>query len=127
MDGAIRMNAPDLLPLFTFGTLRRGKQNHHYLEGSYANWLPATLADFKRGVTSHGYATVIPAPGDRVAGELFFLRPDVYAETMRRCDLLEDIIPGTLSGKYYRRAHVLVQTASGDVAAWAYVDHTVPE
>jgi gamma-glutamylcyclotransferase (GGCT)/AIG2-like uncharacterized protein YtfP len=121
------MNDPDLLPLFTFGTLRRGEANHHYLDGNYDNWLPATLREFKRGITSHGFATVLPSAGARVAGELFFLRPDVYAETMRRCDLLEDIVPGTLRGCYYRRAKVVVQTASGDFPAWAYIDHTVPE
>jgi gamma-glutamylcyclotransferase (GGCT)/AIG2-like uncharacterized protein YtfP len=116
------MNASNHLPLFTYGTLRRGEPNHCYLEDNYVSCLTATLRDYKRGSTVHGFSVVIPSPGGQVDGELFFLHPDVYAETMRRCDLLEDIEPGKLIGPYYRKAQVLVESTAGSFRAWAYVD-----
>jgi gamma-glutamylcyclotransferase (GGCT)/AIG2-like uncharacterized protein YtfP len=110
------------LPLFVFGTLRRGESNHHCLAGRYDRWLPATLRDFKRTTAAHGFPQVVRSPGDHVAGELFFIRPADFAETLRRCDVLEDIPPGQLVGAYYQRAQVVVQTAAGSVTAWAYID-----
>ena len=116
------MNSLAELPLFVFGTLRRGESNHHCLAGWYDRWLPATLHDFKRTTAAHGFPQVTPSPGDQVAGELFFIRPAKFAETLRRCDILEDIPAGKLVGPYYQRAQVIVDTAMGSVAAWAYID-----
>jgi gamma-glutamylcyclotransferase (GGCT)/AIG2-like uncharacterized protein YtfP len=114
-------NEPQL-PLFVFGTLRRGECNHHYLSGSYDRWLPATLRDFKRTLTTHGFPGVVSSPGDEVAGEVFFIRPRLFAETLKRCDILEDIPLGQLVGPYYRRTQVDVETVEGQLTAWAYVD-----
>src|SRR5262252_8276203 len=71
------------LPLFVFGTLRRGESNHHYLAGFYDRWLPAALRDFKRTVTDHGFPCVAPSAGSQVVGELFFFRRQVFVETLR--------------------------------------------
>jgi gamma-glutamylcyclotransferase (GGCT)/AIG2-like uncharacterized protein YtfP len=114
-------NKPQL-PLFVFGTLRRDECNHHCLSGSYDRWLPATLRDFNRVLTTHGFPSIVPSRGDEVAGEAFFIRPELFAETLRRCDILEDIPLGQLVGPYYRRAQVAVETIEGKLAAWAYVD-----
>jgi gamma-glutamylcyclotransferase (GGCT)/AIG2-like uncharacterized protein YtfP len=114
-------NEPQL-PLFVFGTLRRGECNHHCISNSYDRWLPATLRDFKRVVTTHGFPGIVPSPGDEVAGEAFFIRPQLFAETLKRCDILEDIPLGQLVGPYYRRAQVTVETIEGKFTAWAYVD-----
>jgi gamma-glutamylcyclotransferase (GGCT)/AIG2-like uncharacterized protein YtfP len=116
------MDPFELLPLFTFGTLRRGESNHHYLAGTFARWLPGTLRDFAQFVTSHGFPAIAPSIGEHVNGELFFLRSDVFVETLGRCDILEDIPPGELTGRYYRRTQVVVETVAGDFTAWAYVD-----
>jgi gamma-glutamylcyclotransferase (GGCT)/AIG2-like uncharacterized protein YtfP len=110
------------LPLFVFGTLRRGESNHQCLAGRYDRWLPATLCNFKRTTAAHGFPQVAPSPGDQVAGELFFIRPSDFPETLRACDILEDIPPGQLVGLYYQRAQVVVQTAQGIATAWAYID-----
>jgi gamma-glutamylcyclotransferase (GGCT)/AIG2-like uncharacterized protein YtfP len=116
------MNPAAELPLFVFGTLRRGEDNHHYLSGAYERWLPATLRDFQRTTAAHGFPGIVHSAGDRVTGELFFLRPDRFAETLRRCDILEDLLPGQLTGPYYQRAQVVVETAEGNFSAWAYID-----
>jgi gamma-glutamylcyclotransferase (GGCT)/AIG2-like uncharacterized protein YtfP len=110
------------LPLFVFGTLRRGESNHDCLAGRYDRWLPATLRDFKRTTAAHGFPQIVPSRGDHVGGELFFIRPADFEETLRRCDILEDIPPGQLVGPYYQRARVVVETAEREFTAWAYID-----
>ena len=104
------------LPLFAFGTLRRGRENHHYLAGRYDRVLEARL---------DGYAIVWPLmidrrPGNSVPGELFVLPPATCAATLADCDDLEGIPPGTTVGEAYERRAVVVQTAEGRVIAWAY-------
>ncbi|MBI5759429.1 MAG: gamma-glutamylcyclotransferase, partial [Planctomycetales bacterium] len=74
---------PDHLPLFAFGTLRRGECNHGLLLGCYDRWLPATLPGFRATTARHGFAVVVEDPGESVAGELFFLCDDGYDETLR--------------------------------------------
>lgn len=112
-------------PLFVFGTLRRGETNHGFLAGTFERCLPATLCDFRRIVASHGFPAVIRYPLARVEGELYFIRPELYDETMRRCDQLEDLPAGQLVGKYYRRLTVTVATADGELTAWVYADASV--
>src|SRR5262249_48970284 len=116
------MNPLDQLPLFVFGTLRRGESNHQCLAGRYDRWLPATLCDFKRTTAAHGFPQVAPSPGHQVTGELFFIRSAEFQETLHQCDVLEDIPPGQLVGPYYQRVRVVVKTAEGDFTAWAYID-----
>jgi gamma-glutamylcyclotransferase (GGCT)/AIG2-like uncharacterized protein YtfP len=116
------MNAFEFLPLFVFGTLRRGEPNHGYLEGRFERWLPGTLQDYERTIAGHGFPAIAPAIGQKVTGELFFIREELFPQTLKSCDLLEDIPPGELTGRYYRRAQVVVETAAGNFTAWAYVD-----
>ena len=104
-------------PLFVFGTLRRGEENHHYLAGRYDRMIPATLP---------GYARIAPlmiAPNAEmsVTGELYFLKPDEYAATMAGCDELEELFHGQLVGRDYQRKLVTVMTDEGALAACAYV------
>lgn len=119
--------ADDALPLFVFGTLRRGEGNHHFLLGRYDRCLKGALSGFRRGTTLHGFPAALPAEGERIHGELFFITPRLYAETMRRIDLLEDLPPGQLAGLYYRRARVVVETDEGTFTAWSYVDPSTPD
>lgn len=117
----------DELPLFVFGTLRRGEENHHYLAGRYDRMLPGAVRGFRRGIARHGFPSMLTATADeQVTGELFYLSPHSSVETLRRCDDLEDIPHGTLVGEYYRRAEVQVETADGPILAWAYIDPSCP-
>ena len=105
------------LPLFVFGTLRLGHENHHYIESHYEEMLTASL---------HGYARLHPLMIARQAdgvvdGELYFLADDEYEATLAGCDELEEIPPGQLVGREYQRKRVTVSTMSGPFEAWAYV------
>jgi gamma-glutamylcyclotransferase (GGCT)/AIG2-like uncharacterized protein YtfP len=113
------------LPLFAFGTLRRGKVNHDILAGAFERCLPATLRDFRRAVAPHGFPAILRCPLARVEGELFFIRPEVFDETLRHCDQLEELLPGQLVGQFYRRMEVTVETAEGEHTAWVYADANV--
>ncbi len=107
----------DRLPLFVFGTLRLGHENHHYLDGHYEQMLAASL---------HGYVRLHPLmiarqEGGVVEGELYFLADDEYEATLAGCDELEELPPGELVGRDYERKRVIVTTVSGPFEAWAYV------
>ena len=104
------------LPLFVFGTLRRGECNHHYLAEAFDRVLAARLLGFAR-VTP---LMIARQAGSAVDGELFFLTPASEAATLCDCDNLEELPPGRLIGHEYRRIAVRVQTDSGEFIAWAY-------
>ncbi len=105
------------LPLFVFGTLRRGQANHHYLAGRYSRVRPAVLND---------YARVEPLMIDRregseVNGELYEIPPEFYQATLAGCDALEGIPVGQTRGSWYERKVVQVEVAGEEIEAWAYV------
>jgi gamma-glutamylcyclotransferase (GGCT)/AIG2-like uncharacterized protein YtfP len=104
------------LPLFVFGTLRRGECNHHYLAGAYDRVLAARLPGFARVEP----LKISRQPDSVVDGELFFLTANTYSATLRECDILEELTPGSLIGHEYRRIAVHVQTDLGEFAAWVY-------
>jgi gamma-glutamylcyclotransferase (GGCT)/AIG2-like uncharacterized protein YtfP len=108
---------PERLPLFVFGTLRRGHRNHHYLAGHYERVVAANLCGYAR---LHELM-IARRPGGVVDGELFFLNLDEYDSTMAGCDELEEIPAGQLVGHEYQRKRVTVETAEGRIEAWAYV------
>ena len=85
------MPAPEeQLPLFVYGTLRQGESNHDWhLGGRFLRVVTACLTQHVRRVGHHGYFVVVPAAGEQVEGELFFLDPVRYSETLERCDRLE--------------------------------------
>lgn len=113
---------PPHLPLFVFGSLRRGEEHHQYLDGLYRRMLPAVLVGYRRTMAAHGYLTIFPEAANRVEGELYFLTETTYETTLRHCDDLEGIAPGEIAGRHYRRSAVSVETCEGAFAAWAYVD-----
>lgn len=115
------------LPLFVYGTLRHGQENHHFLAGNFTRTLPGTLCGFQRLTGADGFFVAVQTAGQSMAGELYFLRPELYDDTLSRCDALEDIRPGELSGACYRRAEVRIETAEGDFPAWAYIDVSTPD
>lgn len=115
------MESTTTLPLFVYGTLRRGGRYHDdYLAGRFDRVRPAILPDYRKIVGTHGFDVAEPAPGESVAGELFELSPGDYQSTMVRCDELEELPPGQLQGDLYRRIVVSVECDGQMLAAWLY-------
>jgi gamma-glutamylcyclotransferase (GGCT)/AIG2-like uncharacterized protein YtfP len=121
------MNHSRRLPLFVYGTLRRGGCNHDCLEGHYERCIVARLIGFARGAAGHGFPTIRRAPGGCVEGELFFLPSSAYDAVLRRCDRLEGLSLGETRGAFYARIRVRVETAEGPTTAWAYAEANTPE
>lgn len=105
------------LPLFVFGTLRRGECNHGYLAGRFDRVQPAWLPGFARVAP----LMIAREAGSVVDGELFFLTPADYESTLSDCDQLEELPHNCLIGDEYRRIAVRVQAEVGETVAWAYV------
>lgn len=111
--GRPERETPPVLPVFVYGTLRRGSWNHD-------EWLAPWLADLPQsrvlaGYALHAYAGlpyVVADPGRSVAGELAQLDPRVYDEALERLDTLEDV-----RGRHYDRTEVVI----GDDRALLYV------
>lgn len=112
------MSVPEFLPLFVFGTLRRGECNHHYLAGHYERMIPATLSGYARCAE----LMIRRESGGEVRGELCFIRETEFAEAMAGCDLLEGLSPGEVVGEEYQRIQVTVRTVEGEFVAWAYTE-----
>lgn len=110
------------LPLFVFGTLRRGECNHHYLAGRYARVLAARLFDY----TLVAPLMIDRSPGASVAGELFFPLPGCYDAVLQNCDELEGVTPRLSRYAVYDRRQVRVSTGPGTFDAWAYVKPEQP-
>src|SRR6056297_1897333 len=112
------------LPVFVFGTLRSGHENHGILAGRFEKVLPATLRGYARVPSSHGYPLIDTREGQSVEGELYFLSEQTRDETMIDLDDLEGLSPGELVGEWYERLQVSVTTDVGDYLAWVYVKPT---
>ncbi|MGC1276269.1 MAG: gamma-glutamylcyclotransferase family protein [Planctomycetaceae bacterium] len=103
----------DRLPLFAFGTLRRGEPNHHYLAGRYDRVLFARLPDF----ATVGPLMIDRSPGASVPGEIFFPLPGCYDAVLADCDELEGVTPRQSRYAVYERRRVRVLTAIGEFEA----------
>lgn len=114
--GVIFRMTTDRLPLFAFGTLRRGEPNHHYLAGRYGRALAARLPDY----AIVGALMIDDSPGAIVPGELFFPLPGCYDAVLADCDALEGVTPRQSRYAVYERRRVRVLTAIGAFDAWAY-------
>jgi len=109
------------LPVFVYGTLRRGEKNYAgYLAGRTIREEPATAAGRLFYVADGGYPYLEPGPG-AVAGDLIHLDPELYDETLQRLDALEEYAPGDEANSVYLRRETSVVLADGErVAAWIY-------
>jgi gamma-glutamylcyclotransferase (GGCT)/AIG2-like uncharacterized protein YtfP len=116
---------PPRLPIFVYGTLKRGEPNYvRYLTGQTAGELAARLAGaalFTEG--PYPFLTQEPdllLPGDEVHGALISLRPAVYQLVMDDLDRLEGYVEGGSQNLYERVVREVV-TGAGLQPAWVYI------
>src|SRR5215213_591860 len=116
----IQAEGLEQLPLFTYGTLRRGQENYALLRGNTLNEIPATL----EGVALYSlYAYPMIVEGNSVVhGELLTLHPRLYSRVLGDLDQLEGFQPDAADGSRFRRIERHVKTDNGvTVLAWVYV------
>ncbi|WP_171165996.1 gamma-glutamylcyclotransferase family protein [Streptomyces sp. I05A-00742] len=109
------------LPVFVYGTLRRGGHNYDaFLRGRTTEEVPARLAGALL-YEGPGYPYAVAAPRGEIHGELMVLAPAGHAAVLRALDVLEDCVPGD-PGSLYDRVVREVRTERGGTArAWVYL------
>jgi len=109
------------LPVFVYGTLRPGEKNYPvYLAGRTVAEVAAMAEGQLYFVAEGGYPYVKPGRGT-VAGELVYLDPRHYAQTLQGLDALEEYDPDDESNSVYLRRRTLVTLADDSrPAAWIY-------
>ena len=101
--------------LFTYGTLKRGFQNHHRIFGGYdikitPAWTYGKLYDL-------GYFPALTEGNNKVYGELIeFDNPAI----LKRVDYLEGYRGENSNYNFYERRDIQVFTDKNEVTAWAY-------
>jgi gamma-glutamylcyclotransferase (GGCT)/AIG2-like uncharacterized protein YtfP len=114
-DGASR---PDQLPLFVYGTLRRGQENYWLMRGNTVSEVPATIEQMAL-YSLRAYPMMVE--GDSVVhGELITIHPRVYSRLLADLDQLEGYRPG--GDSRFRRVERCVRTEGGSrLLAWVYL------
>jgi gamma-glutamylcyclotransferase (GGCT)/AIG2-like uncharacterized protein YtfP len=114
-DGASR---PDQLPLFVYGTLRRGQENYWLMRGNTVSEVPATIEQMAL-YSLRAYPMMVEG-NSVVYGELVTIHPRVYWRLLADLDQLEGYRPGEDSR--FRRAERCVRTEGGStLLAWVYL------
>lgn len=108
------VSAPVAVPLFVYGTLRRGHSAHHLLDGGTFLGV-ATTASGHTLVDAGGYPAMVVNhdPGSRVDGEIYL----VPAAALAAIDAYE----GLCEGLYVRIAIAVHTKSAPDAVAQAYI------
>jgi gamma-glutamylcyclotransferase (GGCT)/AIG2-like uncharacterized protein YtfP len=108
----------EVLPVFVYGTLRRGQANHNLIGREALLILPGLAPDL--ALYAPGLPYVASAPGSVVVGEVVFLAPESYRRTLSRLDRLEGFT-GSGCENHYDRVARTVHLMDGTVlTAWVY-------
>lgn len=118
---AVTVAVPVVRPVFVYGTLRPGQVNwEHRLAGRVVEARPGRLPGVAL-LDCGPYPAAVERPGaPGVAGDLVWVDPGRWAETMRLLDDLEGYVPGA-PDNLYERALRPVDTHDGPVEAWVYL------
>jgi gamma-glutamylcyclotransferase (GGCT)/AIG2-like uncharacterized protein YtfP len=110
------------LPVFVYGTLRRGQRNYRMLGGLTVAEHPAILPG--HALHDTGLPYVVPSrPEDRVVGKLMVVDPGRYGEVLASLDRLEGFRPGCWSLYVRIAATVRYRRGAEERAekAWVYL------
>ena len=116
--GCDELTRPDQLPLFVYGTLRRGQENYWLMRGNTVSEVSATIEQMAL-YSLRAYPMMVEGEGT-VCGELITFHPRVYSRLLADLDQLEGYYPDRDSR--FRRVERCIRTASGsELLAWVYL------
>lgn len=103
------------LPLFVYGTLRRGESAEDLVARAVTRRAPARAKGRLLAIGAPYPAAVFsPEAAEHVDGELMWLAPGSYAATLDRVDEYENV------PFLFRRIAITVESEGAAVEAWAY-------
>ena len=109
------------LPLFVYGTLRRGEANHAGLIRGRTKVVTAAALSGAVLYDGPGFPYAVNDPEGRVQGELVFPLPEFYATVLADLDHLEEYVPGAPDNLFERVARG-TRTEDGEpILAWVYL------
>lgn len=121
------------LPIFVYGTLRRGQANYFLLRGYTLKEIPASVTGMAL-YSLHKFPMIVEAePESIVYGDLIVIHPGVYSRILADLDRLEGYDPATDSGLYRRIKRRIMLNPSAEAWAWLYLgnlethSHLLPE
>lgn len=112
------------LPVFVYGTLLEGMGNWtHYLKGKTTKVVSGELTGFDMyAVASFPGIVQTDFADNKVYGELMYIKPRMFNETISLVDMLEGYVKENKRNSMYLRKKVVVKTECGElVEAWVYV------
>jgi gamma-glutamylcyclotransferase (GGCT)/AIG2-like uncharacterized protein YtfP len=110
------------LPVFVYGTLRRGQNNYSILQGHTIHEEEARLHSAQ--LYDLGFFPMAVEGEGVVSGELMHLRPGTYQEVLASLDMLEGVNREAPDTGFYRRVVRTVQ-AETEQRAWVYLGNNV--
>jgi len=115
------MKSVEKLPVFVYGTLRRGQKNYpRYLQGRTVRERPAAVSGRLYFAETGGYPCLTEGEG-KVRGELMEIIPERYGEVLHELDELEEYDPLDEKNSLYLRCRTEIILGEGErVTAWAY-------
>ncbi len=85
------MALEDQLPVFVYGTLRRGQVAHAWISWAVDAVEPAKTWGQRAETGAWFPAVVFEIPAEMIEGEVLHLRPDVYEEVLEYLDQYEGV------------------------------------
>jgi gamma-glutamylcyclotransferase (GGCT)/AIG2-like uncharacterized protein YtfP len=102
------------LPLFLYGTLRKGESAADQIAADVVRRAPVQARARLLEINAPYPAAFFSPDQGLLAGEVVWLKPSTYAATLGRVDRYENV------PFLFRRIAVRVQVDGQDVEAWAY-------
>jgi gamma-glutamylcyclotransferase (GGCT)/AIG2-like uncharacterized protein YtfP len=108
------------LPIFVYGSLRKGYWNYSHLDGSTKYEIEGSTKGKLYMVGGAGFPALVRGDED-VFGELMFIKPEKFKEVLARLDRLEGYYPLRESQSMYLRRKIMVYADGREYEAWGYI------
>jgi gamma-glutamylcyclotransferase (GGCT)/AIG2-like uncharacterized protein YtfP len=107
-------------PVFVYGTLRKDQMNYRRLLSGKYDRVEKGMIKNHMMLTNGAFPMILRAGIKPVYGDVFYLKPEMYAEVLQELDALEGYFAGRASSMYFRKEKI-IKTESGTRPAWVYV------